>query len=63
LVFLTSNQERRLGDPSVLSKGLGLIKSLVAEGLKGAANKLGETALADWQSWLNQLTQLVHHLR
>lgn len=50
-------------DPSVLSKGLGLIKSLVAEGLKGAANKLGEAAVTDWQSWLNQLTQLVHHLR
>jgi len=39
-------------DPSVLSKGLGLIKSLVAEGLKGAANKLGEAAVTDWQSWL-----------
>lgn len=50
-------------DPSVLSKGLGLIKRLVAEGLKAAANKLGEAAVTDWQSWLNQLTQLVHHLR
>ncbi len=58
-----SELQKRNPDQSVLRKSIRLIQNLAAEALKGAAGKIGEQAvLADWQSWLHELSRFVSHL-
>jgi uncharacterized protein YjbI with pentapeptide repeats len=57
----TTELQKPNPDKSVLSKSLSFIQSMAAEGLKGAAGKIGESAVTDWQSWLHQLAQTFPH--
>jgi uncharacterized protein YjbI with pentapeptide repeats len=59
----TSELQKKAPDKSILSKSLGLIQKLATEAATRAASKVGESVVsADWQSWLHQLGQFVHHL-
>ncbi len=51
-------------DKTLLSRSLGFIQKIGADVLTKSAEKLGEQALSgDWRLWLDQLGQLVHHLK
>ena len=59
----TAELQKTSPDESVLSRSIGFIQMLATEAVKGAAGKIGESAVADWQAWLHQLGQLVGHLK
>lgn len=58
----TTELEKKAPDKSILSKSVGLLQKLANEAITKAAGKLGESAVADWQTWLHQLTHFISHL-
>jgi uncharacterized protein YjbI with pentapeptide repeats len=48
-------------DKSILSKSIGFIQKLATEAMTKAVGKLGESAVTDWHTWLDQLSRIIHH--
>jgi uncharacterized protein YjbI with pentapeptide repeats len=50
-------------DKSMARRSLDFAKRLTTEAVIKAAGKLGESAVSDWQTWLQRLGDLIHHLK
>ncbi|MGB7546412.1 MAG: pentapeptide repeat-containing protein [Terracidiphilus sp.] len=59
----TTELQKPSPNRSIVSKSMDFIATIAKEAVTKAAGKLGESAVYDWQSWLHQLGQLVHHLK
>jgi uncharacterized protein YjbI with pentapeptide repeats len=58
----TAELQKKIPDKTILSKSIGFIQKLATEAVTKAAGKFEDKiGSGDWQAWLHQLNQFIHH--